>query len=94
MPVCAAGDGAAGATVFRSSSVCDICIALFALAILAFILINSNVIGLICRFVDAGGDSELLYRVMALTLPAMYSDVHIRYSALAAAFNISVLITV
>ncbi|SUH11625.1 proline/glycine betaine transporter [Salmonella enterica subsp. enterica] len=52
-------------------------IALFALAIPAFILINSNVIGLIfCRFVDAGGDSELLYRGDGLDVAGDVSDAY------------------
>lgn len=52
-------------------------IALFALAIPAFILINSNVIGLIfCRFVDAGGDFELLYRGDGLDIAGNVSDAY------------------
>lgn len=67
-------------------------IALFALAIPAFILINSNVIGLIfAGLLMLAVILNCFTGVMASTLPAMFPT-HIRYSALAAAFNISVLI--
>ncbi|CAH0241821.1 Proline/betaine transporter [Rahnella aquatilis] len=67
-------------------------IGLFILAIPCFILINSDVIGLI--FLGLLILAVLLncfIGVMASTLPAMFPT-HIRYSALAIAFNISVLI--
>ena len=67
-------------------------IGLLALAIPCFILINSNVIGLI--FVGLLVLAVLLNSftgVMASILPAMFPT-HIRYSALAISFNISVLI--
>jgi LysR family glycine cleavage system transcriptional activator len=67
-------------------------IALFALAIPAFILINSNVLGLIfAGLLMLAVILNCFIGVMASTLPAMFPT-HIRYSALAAAFNISVLI--
>lgn len=67
-------------------------IALFVLAIPAFILINSNVIGLIfAGLLMLAVILNCFTGVMASTLPAMFPT-HIRYSALAAAFNISVLI--
>ncbi|PIJ51130.1 proline/betaine transporter [Erwinia sp. OLTSP20] len=67
-------------------------IALFILAIPCFMLINSNVLGLI--FVGLLLMAIVLNAftgVMAASLPAMFPT-HIRYSALASAFNISVLI--
>ncbi|SFN41567.1 MFS transporter, MHS family, proline/betaine transporter [Izhakiella capsodis] len=67
-------------------------IALFILSIPCFMLINSNVLGLI--FVGLLLLAIVLNAftgVMAATLPAMFPT-HIRYSALASAFNISVLI--
>ncbi|MBU9810266.1 glycine betaine/L-proline transporter ProP [Rahnella sp. C60] len=67
-------------------------IGLFILAIPCFILINSDVIGLI--FLGLLILAVLLncfIGVMASTLPAMFPT-HIRYSALAIAFNVSVLI--
>lgn len=67
-------------------------IALFALAIPAFILINSNIIGLIfAGLLMLAVILNCFTGVMASSLPAMFPT-HIRYSALAAAFNISVLI--
>ena len=67
-------------------------VALFALAIPAFILINSNVLGLIfAGLLMLAVILNCFIGVMASTLPAMFPT-HIRYSALAAAFNISVLI--
>ncbi len=67
-------------------------VGLLLLAIPSFILINSNVIGLI--FVGLLILAVLLNSfigVMASILPAMFPT-HIRYSALAISFNISVLI--
>ena len=67
-------------------------IGLFILAVPCFILINSDVIGLI--FLGLLILAVLLncfIGVMASTLPAMFPT-HIRYSALAIAFNVSVLI--
>lgn len=67
-------------------------IALFVLAIPAFILINSNVIGLIfAGLLMLAVILNCFTGVMASTLPAMFPT-HIRYSATAAAFNISVLV--
>ena len=67
-------------------------VALFVLAIPAFILINSNVIGLIfAGLLMLAVILNCFMGVMASTLPAMFPT-HIRYSALAAAFNISVLV--
>ncbi|MFA1646629.1 MAG: MFS transporter, partial [Enterobacteriaceae bacterium] len=67
-------------------------VALFALSIPAFILINSNVLGLIfAGLLMLAVILNCFIGVMASTLPAMFPT-HIRYSALAAAFNISVLI--
>lgn len=67
-------------------------VALFVLAIPAFILINSNVIGLIfAGLLMLAVILNCFTGVMASTLPAMFPT-HIRYSALAAAFNISVLV--
>lgn len=67
-------------------------VALFVLAIPAFIMINSNVIGLIfAGLLMLAVILNCFIGVMASTLPAMFPT-HIRYSALAAAFNISVLI--
>ncbi len=67
-------------------------VALFVLAIPAFILINSNVIGLIfAGYLMLAVILNCFTGVMASTLPAMFPT-HIRYSALAAAFNISVLV--
>jgi len=67
-------------------------VGLFILSIPCFILINSGVIGLI--FLGLLILAVLLncfIGVMASTLPAMFPT-HIRYSALAIAFNVSVLI--
>lgn len=67
-------------------------IALFALSVPCFMLINSNVLGLI--FVGLLLMAIVLNAftgVMASSLPAMFPT-HIRYSALASAFNISVLV--
>ncbi|MBO2923230.1 glycine betaine/L-proline transporter ProP [Pseudomonas asiatica] len=61
-------------------------VGLFALAIPAFMLINSGVLGVIFAVL-----LNFFIGVMASTLPAMFPT-HIRYSALASAFNISVLI--
>ncbi|VTP62703.1 Proline porter II [Leclercia adecarboxylata] len=67
-------------------------VALFVLAIPAFIMINSDVIGLIfAGLLMLAVILNCFIGVMASTLPAMFPT-HIRYSALAAAFNISVLI--
>ncbi len=67
-------------------------VALFVLAIPAFILINSNVIGLIfAGLLMLAVILNCFTGVMASTLPAMFPT-DIRYSALAAAFNISVLV--
>ncbi|WP_313485837.1 MFS transporter, partial [Atlantibacter hermannii] len=67
-------------------------IALLLLAIPAFMLINSNVIGLIfAGLLMLAVILNAFTGVMASTLPAMFPT-HIRYSALASAFNISVLV--
>ena len=67
-------------------------IALLVLAIPAFILINSNVLGLIfAGLLILAIILNSFTGVMASTLPAMFPT-HIRYSALASAFNISVLV--
>ena len=67
-------------------------IGLFALAIPAFMLINSGVLGLIFSgLLIIAVLLNFFIGVMASTLPAMFPT-HIRYSALASAFNISVLI--
>lgn len=67
-------------------------IALLVLAIPAFILINSNVLGLIfAGLLLLAVILNSFTGVMASTLPAMFPT-HIRYSALASAFNISVLV--
>lgn len=67
-------------------------VALLLLAIPAFILINSNVLGLIfAGLLMLAVILNCFIGVMASTLPAMFPT-HIRYSALAAAFNISVLV--
>ncbi|WP_313047813.1 glycine betaine/L-proline transporter ProP [Atlantibacter subterraneus] len=67
-------------------------VALLLLAIPAFILINSNVIGLIfAGLLMLAVILNAFTGVMASTLPAMFPT-HIRYSALASAFNISVLV--
>ncbi|HKN02425.1 MAG TPA: glycine betaine/L-proline transporter ProP [Buttiauxella sp.] len=67
-------------------------IALLVLAIPAFILINSNVLGLIfAGLLILAVILNSFTGVMASTLPAMFPT-HIRYSALASAFNISVLV--
>ena len=67
-------------------------IGLFILAIPAFMLINSGKIGLIFSgLLMLAVLLNFFIGVMASTLPAMFPT-HIRYSALAAAFNISVLI--
>jgi len=67
-------------------------IALFVLVIPAFTLINSNVIGLIfAGLLMLAVILNAFTGVMASTLPAMFPT-HIRYSALASAFNISVLV--
>jgi MHS family proline/betaine transporter-like MFS transporter len=67
-------------------------VALLVLAIPAFILINSNVLGLIfAGLLILAVVLNSFTGVMASTLPAMFPT-HIRYSALASAFNISVLV--
>ncbi len=67
-------------------------IALLLFAIPAFMLINSNVIGLIfAGLLMLAVILNSFTGVMASTLPAMFPT-HIRYSALASAFNISVLV--
>lgn len=67
-------------------------IALFALAIPAFILINSNAIGLIfAGLFMLAVILNCFTGVMASLLPAMFPT-HIRYSALAVAFNISAMV--
>ncbi|MGV3345716.1 glycine betaine/L-proline transporter ProP [Enterobacteriaceae bacterium LUAb1] len=67
-------------------------VSLFFLAIPSFILINSNVLGLIFfGLLLLAVILNAFTGVMASTLPAMFPT-HIRYSALATAFNVSVLI--
>src|SRR5476651_2508614 len=67
-------------------------IALFLLAIPAFMLINSGKLGLIFPgLLIIAVVLNFFIGVMASTLPAMFPT-HIRYSALASAFNVSVLI--
>jgi len=67
-------------------------VALMVLAIPAFVLINSNVIGLIFSgLLMLAVILNCFTGVMASSLPAMFPT-HLRYSALASAFNISVLI--
>jgi len=67
-------------------------IALFFCAIPAFTLINSNVLGLIfAGLLLLAVILNAFTGVMASSLPAMFPT-HIRYSALASAFNISVLV--
>ncbi len=67
-------------------------IALLVFAIPAFTLINSNVLGLIfAGLLILAVILNSFTGVMASTLPAMFPT-HIRYSALASAFNISVLV--
>jgi len=67
-------------------------VGLFIFAIPAFILINSDVIGLIfCGLLLLAVLLNCFIGVMASTLPAMFPT-NIRYSALAIAFNISVMI--
>ena len=67
-------------------------IGLFVLAIPAFMLINSGELGLIfAGLLMLAVLLNFFIGVMASTLPAMFPT-HIRYSALAGAFNISVLI--
>ncbi|WP_426447128.1 glycine betaine/L-proline transporter ProP [Siccibacter colletis] len=67
-------------------------IALLIFAIPAFIMINSDVLGLIfAGLLLLAVILNSFTGVMASTLPAMFPT-HIRYSALASAFNISVLI--
>ncbi|KAF1009913.1 MAG: Proline/betaine transporter [Pseudomonas fluorescens] len=67
-------------------------IALFALAIPAFMLITSGKLGLIFGgLLILAVVLNFFIGVMASTLPAMFPT-HIRYSALASAFNVSVLI--
>jgi MHS family proline/betaine transporter-like MFS transporter len=67
-------------------------IALLVLAIPAFMLINSGTIGLIfAGLLILAIVLNFFIGVMASTLPAMFPT-HIRYSALASAFNVSVLI--
>lgn len=67
-------------------------VGLFIMAIPAFMLINSNVLGLIfAGLLILAVLLNAFTGVMASTLPAMFPT-HIRYSALASAFNISVLI--
>lgn len=66
-------------------------IALFCLAIPAFMLINSGKLGLIFSgLLIIAVVLNFFIGVMASTLPAMFPT-HIRYSALASAFNVSVL---
>lgn len=65
---------------------------LFFCSIPAFIMINSNVIGLIfAGLLLLAVILNCFIGVMASSLPAMFPT-HIRYSALASAFNISVLV--
>lgn len=67
-------------------------IALFFLSIPAFMLINSGKLGLIFSgLLIIAVILNFFIGVMASTLPAMFPT-HIRYSALASAFNVSVLI--
>ncbi|MGF7448330.1 MFS transporter, partial [Klebsiella michiganensis] len=67
-------------------------VALFALSIPAFIMINSNVLGLIfAGLLLLAVVLNCFIGAMASSLPAMFPT-HIRFSALASAFNISVLI--
>ncbi|WP_075181738.1 glycine betaine/L-proline transporter ProP [Pantoea sp. 1.19] len=67
-------------------------IALFCLAVPAFMMINSGVLGLIfAGLLLLAVILNSFTGVMASTLPAMFPT-HIRYSALASAFNISVLV--
>ncbi|MEW9877104.1 glycine betaine/L-proline transporter ProP [Pseudomonas putida] len=67
-------------------------VGLLVLAIPAFMLINSGVLGLIfAGLLIIAVLLNFFIGVMASTLPAMFPT-HIRYSALASAFNISVLI--
>jgi MFS transporter, MHS family, proline/betaine transporter len=67
-------------------------IALFICSIPAFMLINSGVIGLIfAGLLLLAVILNAFTGVMASSLPAMFPT-HIRYSALASAFNISVLV--
>ncbi len=67
-------------------------IALFFLAIPAFMLINSGKLGLLFSgLLIIAVVLNFFIGVMAATLPAMFPT-HIRYSALASAFNISILI--
>ncbi len=67
-------------------------IGLFILAIPSFILIQSNVIGLIfLGFLILAVLLNCFIGVMASTLPAMFPT-NIRYSALAIAFNVSVMV--
>jgi MHS family proline/betaine transporter-like MFS transporter len=67
-------------------------IALLLLAIPCFMLINSNVMGLIfAGLLLLAVILNCFTGVMASSLPAMFPT-HIRYSALASAFNISILV--
>lgn len=67
-------------------------ILMFIFSIPAFMLINSDVIGLIfAGLLMLAVMLNCFIGVMASTLPAMFPT-HIRYSALASAFNISVLV--
>jgi len=67
-------------------------IGLLVLAIPAFMLINSGKIGLIfAGLLILAVVLSFFIGVMASTLPAMFPT-HIRYSALASAFNVSVLV--
>ncbi len=67
-------------------------VALLIFSLPAFILINSNVLGLIfAGLLILAVILNAFTGVMASTLPAMFPT-HIRYSALASAFNISVLV--
>lgn len=67
-------------------------IALLIFAIPAFMLITSNVLGLIfAGLLILAVILNAFTGVMASTLPAMFPT-HIRYSALASAFNISILV--
>ncbi|WP_263064997.1 glycine betaine/L-proline transporter ProP [Dickeya dadantii] len=67
-------------------------VAMFFLAVPSFMLINSDIIGLIfLGLLMLAVILNAFTGVMASTLPALFPT-HIRYSALAGAFNISVLI--
>ena len=79
-------------TKFRRPFILIGSVALFALSIPAFIMINSNVTSLIfAGLLLLAVVLNCFIGVMASSLPAMFPT-HIRFSALASAFNISVLI--